>query len=297
MTITGTWQEAIEAYLDHQERVEDVTPETRKLRGGQLRTLARSIGVDSPWAVTGDQLIDWCASRGWGSNNTRRSYRTTLRSFYRWALFSGHLEASPAEEIRRVRPQPPRPNPVPDDTYRAALVRAEPRVRLMIRLSAEAGLRPGEVAQVHSADLVVYAAGWSLLVHGKGRKDREVTLPADLARELRALPVGYAFPGRIEGHLSPRWVGKIVTRELEAGFTAHKLRHRAGTRFYEASGHDLRLTAEFLGHADTKTTMVYVAANRRRMREAVEQIAVAMLVCLPALALVALTYLLAGRHA
>lgn len=270
MTITGIWQDAICAYLAHQLRVEDVTAQTAKLRGGQLGTLARGIGVENPWAVTGAQLIAWCASRNWSSNNTRRSYRTTLRSFYRWGLTTGRTSTSPAEELRRVRPQPPRPNPVPDDIYRAALASAEPRVRLMIRLSAEAGLRPGEVALVHSGDLVEYPMGWSLLVHGKGRKDREVTLPRDLARELRTLPAGWAFPGRVEGHLSPRWVGRIVTRELLAGFTAHKLRHRAGTRFYNACGHDLRLTAEFLGHADTKTTMVYVAASRARMRAAVE---------------------------
>lgn len=269
-TISEPWSDAISAYLVHQERVEDVTSETAKLRRGQLRTVARSIGVGDPWAVTGEELRAWCAGRGWSSNNTHRSYRTTLRSFYRWAVGAGRVEVSPAEELRRVRPQPPRPNPVPDDVYRAALAVAEPRVRLMIRLSAEAGLRPGEVARVHSADLVAEGAEWSLLVHGKGRKDRMVTLPRGLAGQLRGLPAGWAFPGRDHGHLSPRWVGRVVTRELVAGYTAHKLRHRAGTRFYDACGHDLRLTAEFLGHADTKTTMVYVAANRRRMRAAVE---------------------------
>jgi integrase/recombinase XerC len=40
--------------------------------------------------------------------------------------------------------------------------------------------------------------------------------------------------------------------------SAHQLRHRFGTRVYQAS-HDIRLTQAMLGHSDPKTTAIYAA--------------------------------------
>lgn len=140
----------------------------------------------------------------------------------------------------------------------------------MVALAAEAGLRRAEVAVVHSDDLVEDLVGWSLLVHGKGGRTRIVPLKADLAASLRKLPPGYAFPGRDHGHLSPRWVGKLMTRLLPGDWTMHKLRHRAGSKWWESSGHDLFVVQELLGHADPKTTRVYVDVARARLRAAVE---------------------------
>jgi hypothetical protein len=42
---------------------------------------------------------------------------------------------------------------VPDTAYAAALEHAPPRVVLMLRLAAEAGLRRAEIAAIHADDL------------------------------------------------------------------------------------------------------------------------------------------------
>jgi integrase/recombinase XerC len=127
----------------------------------------------------------------------------------------------------------------------------------MVRLAAECGLRRAEVAQVHSRDLVEDLTGWSLLVHGKGQRERMVPLPTLLGVELRAQAEGFVFPGDDAGHLSPRWVGKVVSRLLPEGFTMHSLRHRAASRWYGID-HDLLTVSELLGHASPVTTRVYV---------------------------------------
>lgn len=142
----------------------------------------------------------------------------------------------------------------------------------MLRLSAEAGLRRGEVAQVHTRDLVEDLDGWSLRVHGKGGRERVVPLPAALAVELRRLPAGWAFPGDCGGHLSPRWVGTVVARLLPAGYTMHTLRHRFATRAHDVDG-DLCVVQELLGHANINTTRAYVAVDRRKLRRTVESAA------------------------
>jgi integrase/recombinase XerC len=82
--------------------------------------------------------------------------------------------------------------------------------------------------------------GYGLLVHGKGGKKRMVGLPVDgtlgleLARMARQDP-GYLFPGKIDGHLSASWVGRIVSRWLDGPWTMHTLRHFFATTTFAKS--------------------------------------------------------------
>lgn len=63
---------------------------------------------------------------------------------------------------------------------------ATPSEKLMVRLGAECGLRRGEIARVHSDDVVADSAGHSLIVRGKGDKQRIVPLPDGRLREATA---------------------------------------------------------------------------------------------------------------
>lgn len=263
-SISGSWEEAIADHDRHLEAV-PVASTTRYTRRQQLGRCARGIGVADPWAVDGRRLLAWWSGQSWAAD-TRRGHRAALRSFYSWGVQEGRCASSPALTLPRVHPSPPRPSPVPDDVYAAAVAVASPRVRLMLLLEADHGLRRAEVAQVHSRDLVEDLDGWSLLVHGKGSRDRWVPLTVQAARLLRQLPAGYAFPGRIDGHLSPRRVGELVGEVLPRGWSGHKLRHRAGSRWWQASGGDLAAVQDLLGHADPKTTRIYVATDRGRLR-------------------------------
>lgn len=247
---------------------------TIRTRLDQLRHLARRIGVDDPWQVEPLYLATWFGRQRWAVE-TRRAHRTTYRGFYGWALATGRVLESPAVALPRVRPAVPRPRPTPDQAYRVALAGAGRRERIMLRLAAETGLRRAEVAQVWPArDLLEDLDGWSLVVHGKGGKDRVVPLPALLAADLRALPAGWAFPGDVDGHLSPRWVGTLVGRLLPEGWTMHSLRHRFADRTHEVE-RDLVVVQELMGHASIVTTRAYVPVRRDRLRATVEAAAAA----------------------
>lgn len=130
----------------------------------------------------------------------------------------------------------------------------------------------GEVAIVHSNDLMDDLVGHSLVVHGKGGKRRIVPLPQSLGRTLAQSPSGFLFPGDDGGHLSPRYVGKLIRDLLPGEWTMHTLRHRFGTRAYALTS-DLLLVQEMLGHASPSTTRRYVEYDRNRMRSAVEELA------------------------
>lgn len=150
-------------------------------------------------------------------------------------------------------------------------MRAKPREKLILRLAAEVGMRRAEVARSHSRDLMEDLVGFSLIVHGKGGKNRIVPLPQSLGRTLSTLE-GYYFPGNDDGHLSPRYVGKLIRDLLPGDWTMHTLRHRFGTRAYALTS-DLLLVQEMLGHASPTTTRRYVEYDRTRMRAAVEELA------------------------
>lgn len=237
----------------------------------RLERTARHVGVDDPWSVTGEDLLEYFADQvdRWDPE-TRRGHRTSLRGFYGWAVLKGHMASSPAAVLPSVRAKDPNPMPAPDSVYLPALADADRREELMLRLAAEHGMRRGEIVRVDTRrDMVEQLVGWSLLVHGKGGKQRVVPLLDEVAAMLLALPPGYAFPGSVDGHMSARWCGTLVNRLLPGSWTIHKLRHRAATEWWRASNHDLSLVARLLGHASTSTTQRYVFDDGERDRDVV----------------------------
>ena len=247
---------------------------TIRLRRLQLERLARWTGKDDPRQVSTADLEAWLGSSGW-SRDTLRSHRAAVRAFYAWLVSAGHLERSPAAPLPAIRPAQPRPRPTPDAIYADALARARGWERLALRLGAEAGLRRAEIAAVHLADLEPDLTGWSLRVRGKGDRVRRVPLSDSLARavlEACRAGGGPAFPGQVDGHVSPGYLGKRVSALLPVGWSTHSLRHRFATRAYGVD-RDVFTVQQLLGHASPETTRRYVALPDNRLRATVEAIA------------------------
>lgn len=265
--LTAAWEAAIEEWLREARRTTDWSETTRRTRQDHMKTAARAIG-GRPEDVDDDGLLAYWWSREWRSVETRRTHLASHRAFWKWMEAQGRVEQSPAVALPKVKPGLPIPRPTPDHVVDETMRRATPRERLMVRLARECGLRRGEIAQGHDRDLLPDLLGWSLLVHGKGGRERLVPVPDDLAAALRALPRGYFFPGRDHGHLSARWVGKLLARLMPEGWTCHSLRHRFGTDALDESG-NIRVVQELLGHAHVNTTEIYTAVDRSAMFAAV----------------------------
>ena len=144
-------------------------------RTDHLRRIARAMRV-GPWLVTTGQLTAWSGSQVW-ARETRRSVHTSARKFWAWAMNTGLTDHNPAEGLPRVKAAEPMPRPCPTPVANAAIADADHRVALILRCALDVGMRRGEIAQVHSSDLTRDLVGWSLLVHGKGGRDRIVPLP------------------------------------------------------------------------------------------------------------------------
>lgn len=242
------------------------SPATRRTRRAHIRSLARTIGVASPGDVTVDDLLP-IIGRAMSSIEHRRGLRASLVSFYRWAVSRGIVSQDPTVDLPPIRAALGAPRPATDEIWTQLMDAADPRTKLMARLAGEAGLRRAEVAQVHTDDLLSDTDGAQLIVHGKGGKQRVVAITTSLADAIRQIRPegGFAFPGQIDGHVSPDYVGKLVSRLMPPGWSMHKLRHRYATRGY-AGTRNLRAVQEALGHASVATTQRYTAVSAREIR-------------------------------
>lgn len=272
--VPAAWVEPIDDYLLTLAAAGH-SPGTLKARRSYLTTLARGLGCP-PDAVTGEALVEWFGRQAHWTPETRKGYRSSARGFFGWAYRTGRVPAYLGDELPRPRPPRAVPRPVPDTAWRSTLASADARTTLMMRLAAEAGLRRAEVARVHTADLTESFGGAQLLVHGKGGKQRVVPVAEDLAALIRlgaaghtpgAPATGWLFPDGTGDHLTPNWVGLLVSRALPDGYTMHALRHRFASRAYRGT-RNLRAVQQLLGHESIGTTERYTAVDDDEMRAA-----------------------------
>jgi integrase len=276
-TAPPAWVAAIDAYLISLAAMGQ-RDSTIHLRRALLTRMARGLGC-GPCEVTAERLVAWFGrQRNW-EIETRRSYRAAARGFFAWCYKTGRLPIYLADELPRVRSAQPHARPAPDAVWAGLLTAAAPREALMALLAAEAGLRRAEVAQVHRRDLIDGTDGSSLLVHGKGGKQRVVPISDSLAELLRQGAPGHTperaaygdggwlFPS-VDGHLSPDCVGRLISKLMPKGWTMHTLRHRFATRAYRRGTHNLRAVQVLLGHASIATTERYLAVDDSEIRAA-----------------------------
>lgn len=211
-----------------------------------------------PGRVSRAALEHVLAQPAWAPE-TRRSARSTARSFFAWCVDEGIMRESPAGHLLAVRVPPALARPAEDRIIRDALRDADTRLELMIRLAAYCGLRCCEIARVHGRDF----DGQMLIVHGKGSKDRQVPVFDPVLRMALLRCHSWLFPGQ-HGHITPGHVCKLISRGLPSGVTAHMLRHRYATTAWRGT-HDLLAVSMLLGHAKPETTKRYIQPDLEPM--------------------------------
>jgi integrase len=230
-----------------------------------VRAVARRSRTEHPRQLTLSLIVELFAERDW-SNEHRKGVRCSLISFLDYCLSNGIVDSNPAVLLPKVPGETPKPRPAPDDVWRDLLEQAAPRERLMARLAGEAGLRRAEVARAKRDDLVHDRGGWALIVLGKGAKQRVVPITDNLAAAIMAhTDHGWLFPSVDGGHVTPGWVGTMISRLMPPGVTMHQLRHRYASRGY-AGTKDLRAVQTALGHASVATTQRYTAVTHDDVR-------------------------------
>lgn len=258
-----TWDVLIPEYTKYMQAAER-SPRTIELRLYQMRRLHKFTGLQ-PHQVTKDDLRDYMSNPAWKAN-TKQVVRASLVGFFAFCFREEFLPTDPSVSLPSIRGSKGKPKPASDEDVASALAKASPRVTKMIQLGIFVGLRAMEIASVHTDNVVLTDKGATLRVFGKGAKTRILPISDEIAELFIYREPGYLFPGRIDGHVSPAYVSRLVSRALPPGVTCHKLRHRFATRAYRNSGHNLRALQIALGHASIATTEIYTSIDNDELR-------------------------------
>jgi integrase/recombinase XerC len=232
-----------------------------------------------------DQLdltkIDNLTIRAWLARLARRKlsrtsiarYLSTLRSFFKYLMREGIVEANPARMVATPKREKHLPSVL--QPSEVALLMEQPdlstplglRDRAFLELMYGSGLRISEVIGVEIDDLELRAR--LVKVRGKGSKERIVPFGSKAEEALRAW-----FAVREEHAVFVNYRGARITARsmarlfdtyvraaaLRKGVSPHTMRHSFATHLLNA-GADLRGIQELLGHASLSTTQKYTHLN------------------------------------
>ncbi len=223
------------------------------------------------------------------SKSTVARKLATLRSFYKFCLRRGYVEAHPLAAIRTPKQEKRLPKfleleqittllSTPDDN---TLLGARDRAILEVLFST--GVRVSELVDLNFADVDNEAQ--LIRVRGKGKKQRTAPIGAtaisamnrylDLRRaDARSANFDQValFVNKHGQRLSTRSVRRKLDKYLaEAGLdpsiSPHTLRHSFATHMLN-NGADLRSVQELLGHQSLSTTQVYTHLTTPRLKAA-----------------------------
>jgi len=212
-----------------------------------------------------------------------------IRSFSHWLYNERHVNIDPSEGIvgpRLSKKLPDIPSEADMATLLSGLINCAcpERNQLVLELLYSCGLRASEVADVNLGDI---NGENTLLVHGKGKKDRLVPVGRCAQRALSAwLPVRSApleknklktdalffsvGSRKSAERLDVRSIHRIVSGTAKAkglpAFHPHQLRHACATHMHD-HGAPLQAVATMLGHARLSTTQIYTRVSTGRMMD------------------------------
>ena len=250
----------LHAYVQHLQAAGHPAGTIEQYHGWPKRLLRDT--QTSALAITTGQMVDWLAARDW-KPNTRRKGVQALKLFFAWLQFSQARDDNPAHALKNVRGAASVPRPIPQDVYADALADASGDDWWKLRLAGETGMRRAELAAVHSEHVTRGVLGWVIWVEGKGRRQRYIPLPDDVARWV-VRQDGFVWPSPFGGHMIPSAVGKHYRRILGGKFTTHTLRHRFATLAY-AKSHDIEAVRALMGHDSVRTTQIYIQSAEEQL--------------------------------
>jgi integrase/recombinase XerC/integrase/recombinase XerD len=300
ITLLQQTEEIVERFLKSSSKLRQNSRDLyrRTLKQFFLWAESRGLSLDTLTIVELIQYREYLLSPERGLTSlTVGSYITSLKKFYEF-LESERRCPNIAKSLQNPkRKQQFRKSPLSvlqatellDHIKKQAL-----RDYAIINLILRTGLRTIEVIRANVGDIVIKPGGQRvLLIHGKGRdeKDNFVILtektykPISEYLETRGAcsisdPLFNSTSNNSKGdRLTTRTISHIAKEGLRAigldskSFTAHSLRHTAGTSLLRATG-DLEKTRLMLRHSDPKTTLIYVDTieEERRLKESGEAI-------------------------
>jgi integrase/recombinase XerC len=284
-------QKAVIQFLQNL-RERNASPNTILAYGKDLAEFVKYIGP----IESADQLdhvrirgfLSHLYERGLGKTSVAR-HLAAIRSLYKWLAREGKVKQNPAAlvstpKLPKKLPRVPTIEEVNNvlDGELAETAAFVERDKTILELLYGCGLRNSELIGINLDD--IHWSNETILVRGKGRKERMVPLGDTAAEAIREYlskrkellsakkRITPALLVNLRGQrLTTRSVGRIVkhiavSKGLSPDVHPHTLRHAFGTHLLE-EGADLRAIQEMLGHERLSTTQRYTQLSMKHVVE------------------------------
>jgi len=261
---------ALDLYLD-QLQTQDLTPSTLKMVQAHLRAFHNWLGAREPTAQAGQQYLAELRARGY-KRATLRSYYYSIKPYFAYLEIPFKLRLRKERRLPRYHSRDDISRILDVISQRADVwAKLKDRDRLIITTLAQSGLRRAELLNLKCRDV---REGCLFVYSGKGDKDRTALIPRKLSLELLDYirDKGLGLMDRLFPIGKSRLDTLVKGYALKAGIsdlTTHGLRHYFATRLLEV-GVNLKNIQELMGHADIRTTAVYLDVIPDHLRQTVE---------------------------
>lgn len=204
----------------------------------------------------------------------------SIRSFYNFMVEESYMIESPAAKVKFMKEERTLIRTFTDieiqallDVYKRSTAFLPTRNKLIIMLFADTGLRVSELVQLRDTDF----QGTSIIVRGKGSKQRAVYLSPAVAKQLaryqrikqqyfRRTGRAYTdllFTNFYAERITPEGINRMLKRTAERTgrifnirVSAHTLRHYFAQKYIESG--DIYTLSTLLGHSSLETTRTYL---------------------------------------
>lgn len=265
--------EAVKAWLRDQTR-RNLSSGTIEKRESAARRMSAHAGKPL-LECTRDDIEAWLDSRPKLAARTRYGEISHLAAFFHWAILEGLTDSDPTVRVTRPKVRVGLPRPIATSDLRIVLDQAvnDAELSAMLHLAAFQGMRCMEISGLDVGNVLDTHDPPVLVINGKGNRERIVPLHPDVYAALRryGLPkYGPVFPNRKPWKVSQMLRAHLVACGIIA--SGHQLRHWFATSAYEASGGDLRMVQDLLGHSSPSTTAIYTKWSRSKAMAVVSKL-------------------------
>lgn len=255
---------------------------------GRFNVHVRGVIGDMPLCKVGqsdlqrlvDNLKPVSADKQCLSDATVNRVIALLKGYFSRLVEWGVLPSSPAQRLKMRREQNQRRRVIRDDEterFFKALANRPVTFQLLVKLLLLTGVRLNEALSAQWQNVSLESDKPTLwLPHCKGGRGRMVPLSPEAVQVIRQLATQqdgeYLFPGK-KGHLT-RPGRHLKALFQEAGvddLRAHDFRRHFGTTAL-AEGANVGDLKEIYGHADLRTTSIYLAPQENRLHSAAHSV-------------------------
>lgn len=256
--------------------IKGLSENTATSYGKDLHTFVafiRENRTNARWSnITRDDLDDYIiyqSKRGLKATTTNR-HLSAISSLYDYMKRQGYQVDNPTRYESRRKEAETIVNTIPLEDIKKAISNADGTIKIMLETLLHTGVRLQELLDIRKKDL--NAAEKTILIHGKGNKERTVHTTAENMKHLSDYCQQSAAHLPIFKGWTQRGVRESIYEVLRPVSDArqlspHAIRHTYATLMAQA-GTNATTLMKMMGHNSLKTTQKYIDLAQQRTAEA-----------------------------